>query len=168
MIGQLKQRWSKNQQILHWLIFSLIVVMILLGFYSNSMLSKDPQKYLILLGHQGLGCIVLLLAVVRIIWYTKARPLKQRSSEAPWLEYLADFIHFLLRLIVLTLPLLGIVLSFADPFVWPFTAQSADLTDQRANIAELSHSFHYLGAWVLIILIVLHVMGAVRYRYKNG
>ena len=119
MIGQLKQRWSKRQRMLHWAMLPLVVIMIGLGIYSNSLLSSDSYKSLVLLSHQALGCIVLILALTRIIWYYKTNPQSKQQNESPTLELIAKLTHSSLRVIILVLPILGIVLSISDPFIWP-------------------------------------------------
>lgn len=150
--------WSPWQRRLHWFLALLLLVMLSLGFYSSTLLLSDPNKLLVLGVHQGLGCFVLLVGLVRLRARRPIQMMNYPDSMSRVQRRVARGVQAILYLLPIVLPLLGMMLTWLDPFLWPNTARGGNISDTQANGADLIHGLHYFGAWLLVLLISVHAI----------
>lgn len=151
--------------ILHWVMATLLLFMIWLGW------NMDDNEVRFQM-HKSIGITILFLTVVRIIWRWRNPP-PVLPDDMPAYEKLASHtVHMGFYALMVILPLAGWLLvtisEFKVPTVlygaisWPhLPVPAAWHTDLLHTIVETIHS---KGAWVLIALLALHVAGAIKHE----
>jgi cytochrome b561 len=174
-----QQRYTAVAIALHWSIAALIIGMILLGWTMTSMREGADQFALFQL-HKSIGVTILLLTVARIAW----RLMNPPPPEPPmpgWQRMLALVVHVGFYVMLVVMPLTGWIMVSADPsgiatrlfqtVPWPHLPGLADLPfDTKQSLDEPLRSLHANLAWVIIVLLALHVAGALKHQFvdKDG
>ncbi|WP_084397345.1 cytochrome b/b6 domain-containing protein [Henriciella aquimarina] len=150
---------------LHWAIALGIIGMILLGW------NMDNNESLFQL-HKSIGITILLLTIARIVWRL-INPVPPLPAEmAGYEKTLSHIVHGTFYVLMLAMPLTGwLVVStsyeFDIPTVlygtvsWPDLPVGFMSNETGHAIAEFVHS---KLAWVAIVLLGLHVAGAVKHE----
>lgn len=159
-------RYSAVAIALHWVIAAGILFMIGLGW------NMDGSESLYQL-HKSIGITILLLTVARIVWRVMNPPPALPSGMKPWEKALSHGVHIAFYALMLLMPLSGwLVVStsydFDIPTVlfglvsWPDIPGTGFLANEAGHgSVEFVHS---KLAWVAIILLGLHVAGAVKHE----
>lgn len=156
----------------HWLtsvlvavLFPLGLVMVELDYYDSGYQTYPPL-------HKALGVILLTLTLLRMLWvFLLSKPPKP-LPQAKLFKWLAKSVHYLLYLCLLTVLISGYLISTADGrgvdvFGWFSVPAMFDPFDNQADIAG---EIHELAAWSLLLLISLHLAGALKHHLvdKDG
>lgn len=149
---------------LHWLVAVCILAMLAIGFYMES-LSFNATKFQLIQFHKSLGITVLLLAGLRLLWrFTNPAP-RLPAGMPGWQKGIAHTTHALLYVLMFAMPLSGWVMSdFAGYHPSLFGLQLPVLVGQDAEAGKLMAHRHEQLAWVLIVLLVLHVGAALQHH----
>jgi cytochrome b561 len=151
---------------LHWLMAGALVVMVLLGLIMAGLPRGDETKQWMLNIHLGLGVTVLLAA----IWRLRLRRIRSLpplpESYRGWERGLVRVVHGGFYVLMLAMPLAGLTVWLLDPFLdGPGLAgQSLAMTEWAARV----YTVHYLGAWLLIALVIVHLAGALRGQFGKN
>ncbi|HBJ40427.1 MAG TPA: nickel-dependent hydrogenase, b-type cytochrome subunit/YceI-like family protein, partial [Hyphomonas sp.] len=151
---------------LHWVMAALLLFMIWLGW------NMDDNEVRFQL-HKSIGILLLFLTLVRVIWRVMNPP-PPLPEEMPAHEKLAShLVHMAFYGLMIILPLAGWLLvstsKFKVPSVlfetvsWPHLPAPDFLRGDIAHV--IIENIHSKGAWVLIILLGLHVAGAVKHEF---
>lgn len=180
------ERYTKTAIILHWLIALLIIAMLALGFWMHE-LPKDAPKTaafdLFNLGiytmtlpepvsvrtfyfnlHKSIGVTLLAFILFRVFWrFTHVVPAFPDTMKA-WEKKLADAGHKTLYVLMLVMPLSGFVMSIFSK--WGIMWFGIPLVKGLDNpeLREIFTEVHEITAWLLIIVIVLHVAAAIKHK----
>ena len=158
-------RYNTVAILLHWVIAALLLFMIWLGW---NMDDNEARFQL----HKSLGIAILVLTVARIAWRRMNPPPPLPEDMTAWEKRLSHGVHSAFYALMLALPLLGwLVVStskFQVPTVlfgslsWPHLPFTEGLRGGAVHgVAEFLHS---KGAWALILLLGLHVAGAIKHE----
>lgn len=159
-------RYSAVAIALHWVIAAGIIFMIGLGW------NMDDSESLYQL-HKSIGITILLLTVARIVWRLLNPPPALPSEMKPWEKTLSHGVHVAFYALMLLMPLSGWLLvstsyDFDIPTVlfglvsWPDIPGVGFLSNEAGHgVVEFVHS---KLAWVAIIMLGLHVAGAVKHE----
>ena len=174
-----RTRYGNVAMTLHWLIAIAIILNICLGLYMSDLPRGDPNLFAIVQFHKSVGLTVLALSLARVVWrlVNPVPPLPDTMSPA--LRVFAHATHFLLYCLIFLIPLSGWAMVSASPlglptvyfglFQWPHIPFLAELP--RAQKIPLRHEFgrfHEWFAWSAIILIPIHVLGALYHQFIRG
>ncbi len=153
---------------LHWLSAILIIALFASGFRATST-DVSAAKAGILLIHVPIGISILLLTLLRIGWWLFAdRKPDHLESDPAWQVFIGKAVHLLLYIVTLGMVAAGIgmlVMSGAGAIL--FGGSSAPLP----NFFDYPPRFaHGAGARLLLVLLALHVVGALYHQYfkKDG
>lgn len=181
-------RYSKVAMGIHWITALLVIVMIPMGIWMSNAISDPSQQaaaYRLYQLHKSIGFLILALTVVRILWRVKRRPPPSAPSLKPWEHFLARATHAAFYAILLLMPLSGwiyvssgwavstdqslkVATSFFGWFEIPHIAPVAHADSLvRRTIAFRSMGFHWAMAIGAIVLIVLHVAGALKHQFLD-
>lgn len=180
------QRYTKTAIILHWLIGLLIVGMLALGLWMSE-LPKDAPKSATLdlfnMGiytlnlpepvsvrtfyfnlHKSLGVTVLALILLRVFWrVTHAAPAFPATMKE-WEKKLSHAVHHTLYLLMLVMPISGFVMSIYSKFgIRWFGVLLVQGTD-NPPLRDFFKEIHEITAWVLIVVVVLHIAAAIKHK----
>lgn len=159
-------RFGAVHKFFHWVIAVLVIVLLCVGIYMAEAELAVPQRIQIFSLHKSLGITVLALAVLRILWrMANIRP-AHMATHAAWERMLATCIHFLLYAALLMMPLTGWIMSSAKGYpVRVFDLFNLpNIVGQSESIAKLANTMHEYAAYTLIVMIGLHVAGALKHH----
>ncbi|MGN6516848.1 MAG: cytochrome b [Rhizomicrobium sp.] len=175
-----RTRYGTVAMTLHWLIAALVLVNLYLGLIAFDQYPKgDPTLFQLVQIHKSIGLSVLTLSVLRIIWrlVNPVPPLPEGMSAL--LRFVARATHFLLYVLIIAIPLsgwamvsasrLGLPTSYFGLFNWPNIGFIANMPlDQRNPLRHTFGETHEFLAWSALVLIVLHVAGALWHQFFRG
>ena len=161
MLKSTHDRYGSMAVSIHWLSSILILAMLASGFVAE-MAPDSAAKAAVLRFHIPVAVVVLLLTVLRLVWWWRfdRRPLPERTSPR-WQQRVAQVVHAALYVVVLGMLASGLgmmILSGAAPAVLgtPGTVLP-DFNDYAPRVP------HGLGALLLIGLLAFHA-GAALYH----
>lgn len=171
MSSQPASRYTAVAIALHWAMALLLVFMIWLGWN----MEESEQLYQL---HKSVGITLLFLTLTRISWRLLNPPPPLPDDMAAWERTASHAVHIAFYAAMLIIPLAGWLLVSISPFQvstvlygaidWPHLPFTAAL---RAGEEGLVHGIvetaHSKGAWVLIVLLGLHVAGAVKHQFGS-
>jgi len=159
-----EHQWGSVAKFFHWTIALLIIGNGIFGLCMD--LANGPmQKINWLALHKSIGLTVLALFLLRVLWRLVNRP--PLDEPAPrWQHYLAHAVHITLYALVALLPLsgwwfnsiAGKPLQFFKLFNLPA------LTEANPDARHFWHGVHEYLFWFLVLLLVLHIAGALRHH----
>ena len=178
--------------VLHWLIGIAILFMFVLGWFMTELPKETPKTTsfdifnlgLITWGveeeqsqrsfyfnlHKSVGLSLLMLIVLRIYWRFTHRPPAFLNSMKLWEKRLAKATHHSLYLLMFLIPLSGIIMSAGSKYgiKW-FGIKVIPGFDDKA-IRELFYEFHEIFGLLLLLILILHILGAVKHSIvdKDG
>ena len=158
------RQWGSVAKFFHWTTALLIIGNGIFGL-AMDLASSPMQKINWLALHKSIGLTVLALLLLRLLWRVGDR--RPKEDPAPrWQQIAAHAVHGMLYLLIAALPLTGWwfnsvtgkPLQFFKLFNLP--ALGAASPDLR----HLSHSVHENLFWFLVVILVLHIGGALKHH----
>jgi cytochrome b561 len=162
--------------VLHWLIALFIIVNICLGLYFSGLPRSDPNLFVLAQIHKSIGLTVLVLSLLRVLWrlINPVPPLP--ATMNPALKFLARATQFLLYVLIVAIPLTGWIMVSASrtgigtPFFFLFDWPNLPFFNgldmhARRDAHELWESIHSTLAWSAIVLVPIHVAGALYHQF---
>lgn len=167
------ERYSSVAITLHWLIAIAIIGMIFGGWYMTDLPDGAPGQYFLYQMHKSVGITILLLTVARIIWRVMNPP-PPLPEDMNGLEKTAShLVHLGFYGLMILLPLTGWLYSSVSvkldvPTVlygvisWPDVPFVDGLKTEGAS--GIVNFIHGRLAWVALLLLALHVAGAIKHE----
>jgi cytochrome b561 len=164
-----RTRYGTVAMSLHWLIAALVLTNLYLGLSFDTYPKGDPTLFQMVQIHKSIGLSVLVLSIARLIWRLihPVPPLPAGMSPA---------LKFLLYFLIIAIPLsgwamvstsrLGLPTSWFGLFDWPNIGFIANMPlDQKRSLHEPLEAIHMYLAWSAIVLLVIHVAGALWHQF---
>lgn len=166
-------RYSMVAILLHWVIAAALVFQVVLGSAMDG--PRDAARFSIYQLHKSIGITILLLTLVRLGWRIANPPPPLSTMLKAWERRLAQITHRSFYALLLGLPLSGwLIVSTSKIAVpthlfglieWPQLPVPDTL---RHTVHELSEVSHELLVWGVLLLIALHVAGALKHHLIDG
>lgn len=163
--------YGRVARLFHWVTVLLVLIMIPVGVAMTSETLEPVADPLFIL-HKGLGVIVLLVVVARLIWRL-VHPAPPLPEHLPPLERrVASLTHWSLYALLVIQPVSGYVRTVADDF--PIELLDAvgvpPLLPEMPEVAGVALVIHQVSAYLLTALIAVHVTGTLRHALidKDG
>lgn len=184
-------RYTRVAILLHWIIATLILFNLALGFFMEEL--PLPYKFIVIFLHISAGMTVLALTGVRMVWRLTHRPPAFPLGMAIWERVAAHGVHAALYVAMVAMPVLGWSIISANP-----PADAAWLTEPArppmkiwgtiplpriAPLVEIGRTreggrrqtklhdeivdWHATGGYIMIALLLLHVGGAMKHRFVD-
>jgi cytochrome b561 len=174
------QTWNTKQAFgwvsvaLHWIAALGVLAMIWFGLNAgwtdDNPATKQAHAYFIGV-HISLGATLLAFALARVIaHYAQTRP-DLPSGEPKPLQAIARLTHNLLLLAIVLQFVSGplIVWSGAHPInVWNVVAIPSPFAARNHGVHEVAEQIHFVGRWLLFIVIPIHVLGALKHAMLDS
>lgn len=164
-------RYSQVAVFLHWTIAALIVLNFLLVWTHEWV--PEAQGDLMMAIHMAFGITILALSLVRLFWRLTHRPPPFAAGMKPWEAALARINYALFYLLMLGIPLAGwaMVSAFTEPGAaavsFGLFGIPAIPVEQGPEAGGLFHEIHEYLAFALLLLLALHVAGALKHQFFN-
>lgn len=162
-------RYHPFSILLHWIMAIGLIGLIAVGIYMEG-LPFSPSKLKLYNWHKWVGVIALALVVLRLLWRfirpAPALPAQMLSTMPRWQQWAHTFTHVGLYALMFAVPLLGMAYSSAAGYpvvlfgLWPLPS----LVAADAQLAQTLKGAHALAAWAMLVLVVLHVAGALKHQ----
>lgn len=146
---------------LHWLVALLIFVTILLGYVMDDFAAQYHHFYGNM--HKSMGIVILALVIFRIFWALTHKAPRYDSAMPKHVQIVAKAAHVVIYIAILVMPLSGWIMSTASNHIPHFLGWfdfPMPGIPQSAALAGVAHDFHNAFAWVIIILVSLHIVTA--------
>ena len=136
---------------LHWFATVAIILMWFIGqsIALQSIEQIDARRSL----HVTLGLIVWLPLVARIVWRFKAGH-PRVNGQTLMTHRLAKAAHYVMLLLLLVMLISGPLMAWVMP--------------ERSALSEIAFSFHSFAAKALAVLVVLHILAALKHLMFHG
>jgi len=151
-------------KLFHWVTLGLMLVALPLGFVIQHV--KDASKMGFYALHESAGLTILIVAIARLIWRWLSPPPTQPSDMPKLMRTASTAVHHALYALLIIQPLLGFMATNA----WGFPMQGATaylgfiefpkFMEAWESLAKILSLFHTIGGWLLVVLIALHIGGA--------
>ena len=155
-----KKQYSAVAKLLHWISAAAVITAVVLGFAMNSVDAGATQNRLYDL-HRSFGALILLLTGGRLLWRLYSPPPPMPDLPA-WQAKAATFVHRLLYVLLMALPLLGWAGTSAFPAkIMVFGLfELPPLVGPDRELSELLLEMHEVVALTLCALIAAHLAAA--------
>ncbi|MFN7055223.1 cytochrome b/b6 domain-containing protein [Hyphomonas sp.] len=159
------ERYSGVAIALHWAMAALLLFMIWLGWNMDD----SEARYQL---HKSIGITILFLTLARLGWRLMNPPPALPADINLWERRASHAVQFGFYALMLGIPLGGWLMVSVSPFQvstvlfgfidWPHLPFTAGLRSE--DLYELVENMHSKGAWVILVLLGLHVAGAVKHE----
>ncbi|MCA3416830.1 MAG: cytochrome b [Roseomonas sp.] len=151
-------------KLFHWVTLGLMLVALPLGFVIQHV--KDGSKMGFYAVHESAGLTILFVAIARLIWRRLSPPPSLPNDMPKMFRTASAAVHHSLYALLIIQPLLGFMATNA----WGFPMRGATaylgfiefpkFMEAWESLAKILSLFHTIGGWLLVVLIALHVGGA--------
>lgn len=179
--------YTKTAVVLHWLIAISIFAMFALGWFMTD-LAKDapkqmaydlfdwgiyswqltkeasPRTFYFNL-HKSLGISILALIGLRILWRITHRPPALLASYKTWEKKLAHGAHHLLYLLMLAVPVSGLIMATLSKYGVNWFGIPLIKGLDNTPLREVFEDAHELLGIVILVVIALHIIGALKHKF---
>jgi cytochrome b561 len=159
--------YSTGSKFFHWFI-AIIVITMLSGSFFLDDLPEQYQSFAYMM-HKSFGLTVLFLMVFRLFWIHRSGKPPLPATVPIWQKILSRIVQYSLYVFLLSMALSGWIMSVAGgnvpSYFGLFNAPLPINSDQA--LSKLMEQSHKIIAWVLIVLIVLHIAGAIKHHFIN-
>jgi cytochrome b561 len=153
----------------HWTVSIFVITLLIVGFTMVNFIADKPLKYLIFDWHKIFGLTVLCLVTLRLLWRWFNVTPKLPERMPLWEKIIERLVKFALYLALFLMPLSGWIFSSASgypPKLGSFTLNMPFISENKL-IAKQFLSIHSFLAFTIIILLLLHIVGALKHHFIN-
>jgi len=158
-------KYGATAKWLHWLIAVPIILMLILAPGMEDQTIEQRQETV--MGHAGLGTLILLFMLIRWPWRLTHKPPGPTAKMSPWQVRFAQWMHHALYILIPLQAIFGILqaMYITDYEVVAFGVvnYSTWLADD-AVMAKVFHVCHSINSKLLMLLVLIHV-GAALYHH---
>lgn len=170
------QRYSLFAILLHWITVASLVLIAAIGWYMSELPDGAMGQEFLYQFHKSLGITVLFLTLARIVWRLMNPPPPLPSDLSRGEKLIASVVHAGFYVLLFAIPVSGWIYvsttrDFQVPTVlfgiisWPHLPLTENSNVESINaIAESTHS---ALVWATVVLLVLHVAGAVKHQFSG-
>jgi cytochrome b561 len=156
-------RYSRPAVVLHWTLALLLTFSAAIGWYMLS-IEHEPGSGWYFDLHKSIGIVIALLVTVRFAWYLANRPERLPAEMSAWQTNLAHGTRALLYALMVLMPVTGYLgASYSKAGVALFGLATPHWAAPDHDRAELLFNIHSVLIWVLVVLVVLHIAGALKH-----
>jgi len=158
-------RYDKVARLFHWTIALMVLVQIPAGVAMTSEPLEGVATPLYVL-HKGMGCLLLVLVVGRVLWRLTHRPPPFPDSMPPLEQRIAHRTHVAIYVLLVTMVVSGYLRTVADEY--PIELLDAlgipPLVGHHPGLAAAMLVVHQFAVLALLGLIAVHVSAVLRHH----
>lgn len=168
-------RYSKVAITLHWVMALMIIGLLAFGILMTN--ENVPNRFVLYQWHKSFGITILFLTVLRLIWRLMhnppALPPSITSSMKSWEIMASKLVHVGFYVLMIAMPLLGWAMVSASKLpiptvlygVLPWPDMPGIARDEQ--MANLFKRLHDIGGKMMILLLLLHIGGAMKHHFVH-
>jgi cytochrome b561 len=154
--------YGSTARLMHWITVLLVLSTIPAG---TIMVQEDITRSLqdrLFIYHKNIGLIILLLVLIRLVWRALNPPPPLPDSVPVLQQRVATATHWALYAMLIFMPVTGYVrvVTGGFPIEMLDWLGVPPLLSRNETVENIAMSLHYYGRYVLIVLILMHVGGA--------
>ncbi|WP_034295270.1 cytochrome b [Herbaspirillum sp. RV1423] len=157
------EQYSVPAKLLHWILAVLFIGMVGLGWYMMDIEDSPGSDWYFNL-HKSIGLLVIGLVILRAAWRLTHRPAPLPMATPSWQIVASTISHWALYALMFALPLIGIIgAAFSKSGLAFFGSPLPRVVTENHDVAEFFFSVHSFAAWILVILVCLHVLAGLKH-----
>jgi cytochrome b561 len=163
-------RYTSVAIALHWIIALALICQLALGFSLENIPRAERGEFMGV--HKSLGITILFLSLVRLAWRLTHKPPPLPAGLKPWEKMLSSSVHVAFYFVMIGAPLGGWAMSTASTRAPPvsfwgmFDLPGLPVPESDA-LAEQLGAGHAAAGIIAVVLIVLHVGGALKHMFVD-
>ncbi len=160
-------QYSTTAKFFHWLVAVIVIAMLSGSFFLEDVPEAFQSNAYML--HKSFGLTVLFLMIIRFIWINYAGKPRQPLSMALWERVLSRVVQYSFYVFLVCMPLVGWIMSVAEgrtPSYFGLFNMPLPIHENK-QLSDIMAEAHTVVAWILIVLLVLHILGALKHEYIN-
>lgn len=155
-------KYSSKQRWIHWSSMILVITVIMLLVLKVTMAYVIGGMTMVYLLHKSLGIMVFIFTIWRIIVIYRQGAPDVLSKDEKLARILAKSTQGFIYILLLVAPLSGYLMSGRDLNVFGLISVPAIAMPNSTH--QMFHSMHLISAYILAILVIIHILGAL-YHY---
>lgn len=161
-----EETYGRVARLFHWLTLLLVALLIPLGLVMTSL---DPGKLqdALFVFHQSLGLTLFALILARLGWRLAHSPPPPSRDLSPVELKASQIVHWLLYLVLLTMPLTGYVMVVAggDPLSYFGLVDVPRLLAKHRMLSDLADTAHVSLQFGVYGLVAIHAAAALNHHF---
>lgn len=174
MLKNTENTYGSLQRAFHWIMAVMIIGMIGVGVYIHGLdpenAAEAPIKQSLGALHKATGMVLLLLVALRTAWvFSGPRP-GLPDSVPRWQRIVAKSLHHTFYLLMFAIPISGYVMSshvLKPVSIYGLFEIPPLFAEKNIESAKAVFEVHETLAMVLLILIVAHVLIALKHHFVD-
>jgi cytochrome b561 len=162
-------RYPLSMRVLHWLMAVIIIALLVAGITMVRLDDQVPAKFQVLFPwHKSFGLLALILVVIRLWIRARSRVPALPAGISGWERKAVRAGSFLFYALMIFVPCMGYALSSTytqSDGEFFFGVNLPELLPKNDAQYEVFWLLHRIGAFVLLGLLVLHILGALKHRF---
>lgn len=162
-------KYSKVAIALHWILAALIISNFVLASMAEDVARELRGAYMN--PHKAIGISILLFSIFRLYWRMGHKPPPLPDAISGWQAKAGKFVHALFYFLIIAVPLSGWIMASAHPQAPPvsfFGLFDFSLPiGKNEGVAGFGHEAHEILTKPLAILIILHVLAALKHQFAD-
>lgn len=153
-----RTHYGRISRWLHWVTGALLLWQ-LGGRVAQWLVGAEPWVQVMNSTHRSLGSALMVLLMLRALW--GLYNLSRRPRHDAGLMLLAGFSHLLLYALMLLVPALGLLMTWASGQAFaPWHVPLFSAGESHATTAALAAQWHVWLGWSLVVLVIGHILMA--------
>lgn len=159
-------RFGSVAKFFHWTIVALIILQYVL-MQNAEALPRGLEKFKLIMLHKSFGITILGLATLRLLWRWMNPVPPLPDTLKPYEKMLAKVTHVALYALIFAIPLSGWIMSNAENFPVSYFGWFTlpNLVGADRAFGHQMEDLHELLFNVLLVVAVLHVLGALKHHF---
>ncbi|CEG57043.1 cytochrome b [Legionella fallonii] len=158
--------YTSLSKLFHWIIALAVLTMLIVGFFLDSI--PDESKGTAYMLHKSTGITIFFLMILRFIWMRVTTKPDLPDSMKLWEKILSRFVQYGFYLLLFIMPLSGWIMSIAGgrmPVYFDLFKAPLPWVGENQSLSGMMAEYHEAIAWILIVFITLHVLGALKHHF---
>ncbi len=157
-------KYSLSMRVMHWIMAFLIIVLLAVGLWMESLPNDYPGKYDVYALHKSFGVIALAFIIFRLSVRMRSKIPALPKNITKFDASLAAATVVLLYVCMFAMPLSGYLMStFGGHPVQLFGIPLPSLFSENMEAAKFNRMIHGYAGYGLIAIIVLHILGSFKH-----
>lgn len=160
--------YSRGSKWLHWMVAIIVMGMLSFSFFLGDIPDQYQSSAYII--HKSLGLTVLFLMCVRLFWIIHTGRPELPFAVPAWERVLTRVVQTSMYILLFAMPIVGWIMSAAggrNPIYFGLFELPLPGVGVDKQLSHTMENAHGIIAWILIVLITLHVLGALKHHFIN-